>query len=122
MVPVNFDDLTRRFPRASASFLKANLPPDCAGQIAKSEPAVRPVPLAAGQTQETDSSRFLVCVTSVRKRLLDEDNLCAKFHVDLCRYSGALPVDSPERCQIHVSQRKAEKGEEEKTEITVYQL
>src|SRR5262245_9440283 len=48
--------------------------------------------------------RYRVRVTSFRRRLFDEDNLCAKFHVDALRYFGLIPDDSPKVCKIETSQ------------------
>lgn len=64
--------------------------------------------------------RFLVRVTSVRRRLIDEDNLSEKYVVDCCRYAGLLPSDDPGKTKIETSQRKPEKGEEEHTLIEIY--
>jgi hypothetical protein len=89
------------------------------GPTSKLEPAPRNEPLATPQTQGHHCQRFLVRVTSIRKRLLDEDNLAEKFHVDLCRYAGIIPGDEADKTRIETSQRKAEKGEEERTVIEV---
>ncbi len=70
-------------------------------------------PLAKGQVQEAATARVFVRVTSVRKRLLDEDNLCEKFHVDCCRYAGLLLSDAPGKTSIKTTQRQAGKGEKE---------
>ena len=75
--------------------------------------------LVEAQVQNRTGDRILIRIESVRKRLLDEDNLVSKYHTDLCRYSGLLPSDAPGVCKIETSQRKAEKGEEERTEITI---
>lgn len=61
-------------------------------------------------------------VTSIRRRLIDEDNLCEKYAVDCCRYAGLLPGDGPGQTQIEIRQRKALKGEEEATLVEIYQL
>lgn len=74
------------------------------------------------KAQKTDSSRFLIRVTSVRKLLLDDDNLCEKFVVDCCRYAGAVPNDSPATTRIETAQRKASKGEDERTIVEIYEL
>ena len=76
-------------------------------------------PLAAAQAQGGDRDRFLVRIVSVRKRLLDEDNLVSKYHTDLLRYAGILPSDAPGVCKIETRQRKAAKGEAEKVEIEI---
>lgn len=78
-------------------------------------------PLAEEETKRSDRKGFLVRVTSFRHRLLDEDNLCAKYHVDLCRYAGALPSDAPGLCKIEVAQIKIGRGELESTVVNVYE-
>jgi len=79
-------------------------------------------PLATRKVQKTTRSRFYVGVTAHRSRLLDQDNLCEKYHVDLCRYAGALPADSPDQTQIEVSQQKVKKGEPEKVVVEVWKI
>lgn len=116
------EEIQRRFPYASEAFIFANLSCDSAGPFALMEHGAGTLALAEDQVEEANRPRFLVRVVSVRKRLLDEDNLCEKFHVDLCRYAGALHLDSPDRCHIQTTQRKAAKGESEHTEITVFKL
>ncbi len=76
-------------------------------------------PLAADQTKAANSTRYSVRVTSYRRRLLDEDNLAEKFHVDALRYAGILPSDAPERCEIITTQAKVRTKAEEKTVIEI---
>lgn len=78
--------------------------------------------LAEGKAEKGDSRRFLVRVTSFRRRLLDEDNLCEKYHVDLCRYAGCVPSDAPGQTKIEVSQVKVKTKEEERTEVMVDEI
>lgn len=78
--------------------------------------------LGAVPVQEKLGGRFLVRVTAIRSRLLDEDNLCEKYHVDLCRYTGVLPSDAPGKAKIEVTQEKVEPGAEEKVRIQVWKL
>ncbi len=116
------EEILRRFPNASLAFIRANLS-DCDSRPdAFVECGSGNGSLAAGKVKKADGAKFLVRVVSVRRRLLDEDNLCEKYHVDLCRYAGVVPCDSPERCQIQTTQRKAAKGETERTEIEVWKL
>ena len=89
------NEITRRFPNASAAFIAANLDPENSGPAAVVEHDPGDAPLAAETLQRPDRRQFLVRVTSFRRRLLDEDNLCEKYHVDLCRYAGAIPDDAP---------------------------
>ena len=79
-------------------------------------------PVATDRHEEAHPARFHVCVTSIRKRLLDEDNLCAKFHVDCLRRAGLIPNDNPATAHIEVMQRRCYKGEMEYTVILVRQL
>ena len=83
---------------------------------------LRDGPLAKGKAQTTNTGRFLVRVTSFRRRLLDEDNLCEKYFVDCCRYAGLLPADSPDQCKIETTQEKVSLKEEERTVITISKL
>jgi hypothetical protein len=76
----------------------------------------------APPTHEQDTARFLVCVESVRKRLLDEDRICEVAVIDCCRYAGLIPGDSPDQTHIQTTQRKARKGEAEHTVVTIYEL
>ena len=75
--------------------------------------------LGASETEKRDTERAIIRVESVRTRLIDEDNLCEKYHVDACRYAGLLHSDDPGQTQIKVSQRKAQKGEQERVIIEI---
>jgi hypothetical protein len=92
------------------------------GQASKLERIACDAPVDAKEIQGQYSGRVLVRVTSRRKRLLDEDNLCEKYHVDLCRYAGIISDDAPERTKIEVSQIKCRKGEPEEITIEVIRL
>ena len=92
-----------------------------AGKVAKLESDSCHAPLEANKVKGQHRGRVLVRVTTRRKRLLDEDNLCEKYHVDLCRYAGVVSDDAPERTKIEVSQTKCRKGEPEEITIEVYQ-
>lgn len=83
------------------------------------ECASRHEPLAEAEVKEADPARVLVSVTSIRTRLLDEDNLSEKAHVDCCRYAGLLAGDGPHQVKIETSQKKAAKGEQERTIISL---
>lgn len=123
-----------RFPNASASFRAANPELFEPEKRARSEegnaPPVRPelerrvADAAVGEKKAKggDRQRFLVRVTSVRRRLIDEDNLCAKYVVDCCRNAGLIPDDCPATTRIETTQRKAGKEEQEHTLIEIFDL
>jgi hypothetical protein len=92
---------------------------DRAGEAAKLERNSWDGPLAKSEAEKGNPERVLVRVTSVRKRLIDEDNLAEKYHIDCCRYAGLIHGDSPDQTKIEVCQRKAEKGEAEHTIIEI---
>lgn len=75
--------------------------------------------LGASQVKKRDTRRFLVRVTSFRRRLLDEDNLCEKFHVDCCRYAGLIPTDAASQTKIETGQVKVKSEADERTEIEI---
>lgn len=101
---------------------RKNLLPNGAGPVAELERTARDGALGKVQAQGRNSGRFLVRLVSVRKRLLDEDNLCEKFHVDCCRYAGVLPKDSPGTARIEVSQQKVDEGSAEEVRIEIYRI
>lgn len=111
------NDLRKIFPHASAAFLARN-----SGKIAVVERDPKNVGVAKVSLQKEAGGRFLVRVTSIRRRLLDEDNLCSKYFIDLCRYAGALPGDEPGTAKIETDQRKPKKGEAEKIIIEIFKL
>lgn len=78
--------------------------------------------MGAVEVQKRVGGRFLVRVIAIRKRLLDYDNLAEKYHVDLLRYSGVIPGDSPATTLIEVCQQKAEPGAAEEVRIEVYEV
>ena len=75
--------------------------------------------MVSHEAQRGNPVRFLVRVTSFRRRLIDEDNLCEKYVVDCCRYAGLLPGDAPQTTPIEVSQQKVTREEDERTEVTI---
>ena len=116
------NEITRRFPNASEAFIAANVSDGSAGETAKLEPDLGIRPLAAKEVQRFDSKLLLVVVTSIRKRLIDEDNLCEKYHIDLCRYAGIIPGDSPDKVRIETRQIKAGKNQAETVVIEVFDI
>jgi hypothetical protein len=72
--------------------------------------------------QEKHSGKVLIRIEDVRRRLLDSDNLVAKFHVDCLRYAKIICGDAPGQASIQVSQRKLREGEFPHTNITIERL
>jgi hypothetical protein len=122
---MNPHTIRRLFPNASKSIIAANAQDygkphaEDTLPLAAVERNSSHAPLEAKEVQRRTDGRFLVRVESVRKRLADEDGLCEKYVLDCCRYAGIIPDDSPELCKVETSQRKAAKGEEEHTQITI---
>lgn len=55
-------------------------------------------------TDQEAKKRYFVVVIDCREKLIDEDNLEAKFLIDCLRYSKKLPEDDPETCKSFVTQ------------------
>lgn len=68
------------------------------------------------------SGRLAVVVTSFRRRLLDEDNLAIKWHLDALRYAGILRDDSPAEISVKACQQKVKTKDEERTEILIDEI
>ncbi len=75
--------------------------------------------LGKGKTKKGHTGRVLIRVTSFRVRLLDEDNLCEKFHVDCCRYAGLLSSDAPGQTKIETGQVKVRRKDQEHVLIEI---
>ncbi len=118
------NSLAALLAKGSPSFRRANahllsLPTDHprpAAQLERRKPATLP---KADKAKGGHPNRYLARVTSVRNRLLDEDNLCEKYHVDALRYAGALPSDAPGTCRIITTQRETLPGEAEHVVIEI---
>ncbi|MGA7817826.1 hypothetical protein [Caballeronia sp.] len=100
---------------------KADVQPDSSGASPQLECDTGDGALAALHVQKRTGRHFLVCIEAVRTRLLDDDNACEKYHVDLLRYAGVIPDDCPGTTRIQVTQQKAQAGEREEVRITVYE-
>lgn len=121
------------FPNASPDFLARNpqlsLPQerqrseegDAASVCAVMERCVAAPTVGKAGPKGGDTRRFLVRITSYRRRLIDQDNLCEKYVVDCCRYAGLLPGDGPGQTEIEVRQFKAGKEETERTLIEIFE-
>lgn len=116
------NEILTRWPKSSESFIRANL-----GTPSPNDPSPAPKlerrpghgALAKGKSKGPVPTRVLVRVTSYRCRLLDEDNLCEKYAIDCCRYSGLLQGDSPAEAKIEVCQEKVGSKTEERTLIEI---
>jgi len=108
-------------PKAFEAFLAANphlrVAPDRGQQGTKLERPAGNGALAEAKGETRNPAKFLVRIISYRRRLLDEDNLAEKYHVDSLRYASLLPDDSPLLVSIKPEQVKVKTEEEERTEI-----
>lgn len=69
--------------------------------------------LAKESRKKGNAKSFHVRVTSRRSRLIDPDNLCAKYFVDCLRYAGFIPDDNADVITLEVRQEKVGRSEEE---------
>lgn len=115
--PEQYEAYQRRSAYSEARASRISYPP----QSAKPEPAVQYEPLSAAQGEGGNSTGFLVCITSFRKRLLDTDNLVggSKYFTDSLRYAGLIHGDAENQITLQVKQVK---DQDERTEITITQL
>jgi len=75
--------------------------------------------VATATREAPNTGRFRVRITGYRRRLLDPDNLCAKYFVDCLRYAGLIPNDREQDITLEVGQIKVAKKENERTEILI---
>lgn len=123
-------ELKEKFPHASSAFIRANadqtgrtdFQPGGGRTPAELERSPGNGNLGAVQVQAKAGQRFFVRIKTFRKRLLDEDNLCCKYYVDLLRYSSVIPSDAPGTAKIEVSQEKIGSKERERVLIEVFKI
>ena len=84
----------------------------------KPKPTVLDAPLAEEEVAGRDTRRRIT-VTSYRVRLLDQDNLCIKYHIDGLRYAGVIEDDTTKHIVITERQVQVATRKEERTEIEV---
>lgn len=116
------NEILTRWPKSSESFIRANLgtpSPNNPCSPSQLERSARNGSLAKSKVKGPVPTRVLVRVTSYRCRLLDEDNLCEKYAVDCCRYSGLIPGDGPKQAKIEVCQEEVGSKTEERTLIEI---
>lgn len=116
------DEIKTRFPNASRAFIAANSEACCRSQSPQPKPTDGDEPLAEVPRAQGHGQRYAVCITSFRSRLLDPDNLCAKYFVDCLRYAGLISDDTACVMDYRIRQEKAEKKELQRTEITITKL
>ena len=107
-------DLARRNPELN--------PNRCLGAVAEPECPVRDGAVRPPPTEKENPSLYKVSVISFRKRLIDPDNLIAKYHIDAIRYEGLIPDDSAKHIVLEVRQEKVHTKGIERTEITIERL
>ncbi len=114
-------DAIRRCMHREPALRKPNANPQTnnTGTTPKLEQDTQHGPLAEGQAKEMAADRVHIRFESVRKRLLDPDNLCEKWTLDCLRYIGVIRGDEPDKITLETTQRKAAKGEAEHTLITI---
>ena len=112
-------EILSRYPHASESFIRANLDIENSRQVAELERDSRNEPLETHQGQKGAAGKLLVSFVSIRKRLLDPDNVSVKWTLDALRYAGVILGDEPEKITLEVSQRKARKGDAEHTFLLI---
>jgi hypothetical protein len=81
-------------------------------------------PLPKGKVASGNPNRVHVRLVSIRKRLIDPDNLSGKSLTDCLRNAGFLCDDSAEEISYQIEQRKPRKetmdGQEEEEGTLVY--
>jgi hypothetical protein len=69
-------------------------------------------PLGQDTGKEKGPERIVLRVTSLRSRLIDPDNLCAKYLVDAARYLRLIKDDSAAHIEFQIVQQKVPKADQ----------
>jgi hypothetical protein len=119
---MTYNELTRRFPHASRSFIKANLTPGLPDPFAERDPGQTAAVSDGGKKASPSSPGICVKILSRRRRPLDPDNLFVKSLVDALRYEGLIPGDSAADIDLQISQEKVFRKLEEMTIVELTTL
>lgn len=124
---MNLNELKRRYPRASESFIRANLDADDTRLCPAAAKPVRRMPLDnEGESKEADwyfpAKRFEITFTVYSVRPADYDGLDIKFLQDFCVKAGIIPNDKWSVLSGRVVSRKAATEGEEKTIVEITAL
>lgn len=90
-----------------------------AGDTPKPELPVGGRSLGKKKDKTLGSTKYLVCIRDFRRKLADEDNLCAKYHIDALRYARVIPDDRPAIAKILINQTLVKTEQEEKVVIKI---
>ena len=116
------EQILKRYPDANERFIQRVIDADSSGAVAVVEfPAVG-ASLETVKNQKGPTGRIFIRFVSVRKRLLDPDNLCEKYLLDCLRYTSLISGDEPEKVSIQTTQRKCQQGESERTIVEIYEF
>jgi hypothetical protein len=111
--------MERKPVHREATQIYANTNTQNNGQITKLERPTCNEPLATRKGKKEASGRVHFKFVSVRKRLIDPDNVSVKWLLDCCRRIGLVAGDEHDKITLETAQRKAAKGEEEHTRIEI---
>lgn len=115
-------ELTRRFPRASAAFLRANCAHVEELPAGQSECPQRDALDPELPRKEKSSTRFTICFECYASRPCDWDNYSIKELQDLLVESGLLPGDKWNQLEGRIRVHKVQSRQEERTVITITPL
>ena len=119
---VTLNELKRRFPNASQATIARNASADSQAPDPEPKRPLRDEPLAKSEGEKENPDRVRIRVISLRRRLIDPDNLCPKYHVDCLRYGGFIRNDTAHDVILEVSQRKVQSRADECTIIEIEPL
>jgi hypothetical protein len=75
----------------------------------------RPVqcqPMGEAKSKKDGAGRIHIRFTTRRKRLIDPDNIVAKYFIDCLRYAGAISDDTEKHISLETHQEKTREQEE----------
>lgn len=115
MSTAELNDLLARNPKVTVDEVQT-----CGAEKGSvSQRSIRHESVGKAEGEEKNSGRIPVRITSFRRRLLDPDNLSAKYFTDCLRYAEMIPNDRPQDIDLTVSQVKVRSKLEEHTEIEI---
>lgn len=116
------NEILRRYPRASESFIKANIETDSVPSRTIPEYDIRKALHDVGKNETRSMGRCLLSFTCYRTKRQDPDNAVVKWFVDALRRARLIQDDTEEDIELKIKQVKCKTRKEERTEIEISQI
>src|SRR4030095_3437658 len=118
------NEILRRFPNATESFIRANSTPEPVAGLPVPKPKCRlqkdALVEGGGKEKSQGSPRLRLVITTARVSPVDPDNVVAKFLIDALRYEHLIKDDTLKDIILEIRQVQVPAKENEGTLVELF--